>query len=592
MISIEQLQDWRPSPLALPALFNATDLATIEAARTAVHSDKRHVAYCVYENPFARSGGIFAVGTHLPPALRDAGDQVTILSPFHRNLSTTPPYNQLHYLGEVDVPFGGRSVRLEIFEHIDKLENRWILMQAWQIFDADGGPTRTNPYAHAHSSLLLRDSLFACAAVPYVLERLGIRENIIVHAQDWQFAATALTVKQAVLGGHLDSAATVLTSHNPYDYSLPAENLSWLTDRLGPERWPLGGGTVYERMIPITDAPLSTVSKGFAAELTTDPLQTNQMAAHLQQVYAAHSIVGVENPLFGTPQPAFSEQAMREAKVGLTDVILEEKLEKRRTLLEVLSAYEDKRIFGGLTADGGAPLTDLPDQTPIFLMFGRLDAGQKGFDLFARAIEGFAPGEAKFILTPIAGGRDPWLEDLERLATKRRGDVAVFPFRMERGYMEAMAGATYAVMPSLYEPFGAATEAYLAGTPVVARATGGLTGQVNDYQAGPEEATGYLFREKLPLGASWPSIISAGRPEDRQGVPLYAMMAEALFDSLQDAALLWRGDRRAYSRMLGNLFAKAASFSGERAAAGYHALYETATAPRPRAYAGLDTTAT
>lgn len=582
MISLDQLSEWIPSRQALSPLFRPAELAKIDAARRAVSSENRQVAYCVYENPFARSGGIYAVATHLPPALRAAGDQVTLISPFHRNLATTPPYYTLRYLGETSVPFGGRDIRLEIFEHIDKLDNRWILMQAWQIFDADGGPARNNPYAHVHSYLLLRDSLFACAAVPYLLEFLGIRENVVVHAQDWQFAATALTVKQAILGGHLDSAATVLTSHNPYDHPLPAGNLSWITDRLSSDRWPLGEDTVYQRMIPITDAPLSTVSDGFAAELTTDPLQTNQMAAHLQETYAAQSVVGVDNPLFGTPKPAFSSQAMREAKVGLTDTILEEKLEKRRLLLDVLSDYRDERICGALTAQGGAPLTELEEETPIFLMFGRLDPAQKGFDLFARAIEGFRPGEAKFILTPIAGGRDPWLEDLERLAAKRSGDVAVYPFRMEKGYMEAMGGATYAVMPSLYEPFGAATEAYLAGTPVVARATGGLTDQVADYQSGPESATGFLFREKLPLGDSWPSIINTDRPERRQGVPLYAMMAAALFDGLEAASLLWRADRRGYARMLGNLFDRAAGFSGERAAAGYHAVYEAATDSKPR----------
>ncbi len=576
MISADKLSHWRPSGVALSALFSEEELETIEAARTAVDSSQRHVAYCVYENPFARAGGIFAVATHLPPALRAAGDEVTLLSPFHRNLATTPPYNKLHYLGEVDVPFGSRAVRVELFEHFDGLGNRWVLMQSWQIFDAAGGPGRNNPYAHTHPSLLLRDGLFASACVPYVLERLGIRRNIIVHAQDWQFAATALTVKQAVLGGRLESAATVLTSHNPYDYGLSSWDLASITNRLGPQRWPLGDGTVYQRMIPLTDAPLSTVSPGFAAELTADPLQTNHFAAHLQTVYRVHGVVGVDNPLFGAPKPAFSPESTREAKLGLTNGILDEKLAKRKALLEILAGYHDERILGGLDA-GGASLTALPEQTPIFLMFGRLDPGQKGFDLFARAIEGFAPGEAKFILTPIAGERDAWLEDLERLAEKRRGDVAVFPFRMERGYLEAMAGATYAVMPSLYEPFGAATEAYLAGTPVVARATGGLTGQVADYQSGPQQATGFLFREKLPLGASWPSIIQAAGPEERTGIPLYAMMAEALFDRLQDAARLWRADRRAYARLLGNLFDKAAGFSGERAAAGYHALYETAT---------------
>ena len=74
----------------------------------------------------------------------------------------------------------------------------------------------------------------------------------------------------------------------------------------------------------------------------------------------------------------------------------------------------------------------------------------------------------------------------------------IYPFRMEAGYQELMAGATYVVMPSLYEPFGAATEPYLAGTPVVARATGGLTDQVTDIAANPDRATGFLYREQIP----------------------------------------------------------------------------------------------
>ncbi|MBI1355430.1 MAG: glycosyltransferase [Acidobacteria bacterium] len=582
MIELNELGAWQPQQKAFTALFAPAELSVVEDARRSVRADRRHIAYCVYENPFARAGGIFAVASHLPKALRAAGESVTVLSPFHRNLSTTPPYYSLHYLGEVDVPFGGRDVRVELFEHFDRFENRWVLMQAWGFFDADGGPDGSNPYAHVHSWQLLRDSLFACAAVPYVLARLGLRSDLVVHAQDWQMASTALTVKQAALGGHLDSAAVVLTSHNPYDHPLPAPNLSWITNRLGPERWPFGSDTVYQRMVPVTDAPLSTVSPGFAAELTTDPLQANHFAAHLQGVYKAHQVVGIDNPLFGEPTPPFSSDGVRAARVGSTDVILEEKLAKRRQLLQILSEYKDPRILGGLDAGAGAPLTELPEEVPVFLMFGRLDPGQKGFDVFARAIEGFDQGEAKFILTPIAGGGGPYLDDLRLLAEKRKGDVAVFPFRMERGYLEAMAGATYAVMPSLYEPFGAATEAYLAGTPVVARSTGGLMGQVADFASGPADATGFLLREKLPLGASWPGIINAGGPGHRTGIPLYVMIAEALFDRLQEAARLWRADRRAYARLLGNLFDKAASFSGERSAAGYQALYDAACDPSPR----------
>ena len=378
----------------------------------------------------------------------------------------------------------------------------------------------------------------------------------------------------------LDSAAVVLTSHNPYDHPLEDPNLAAITGRLGVHRWPLGHDTCYQRMIPLTDAPLSTVSPGFAAELTTDPLQTEHFAHHLQQPYRAHGVVGIDNPLFGEAKSPFSTAAMDDYEAGSAQAILSEKSVKRRTMLKVLATYEDDRILGGLDGNDGRSLASLPAQVPVFLMFGRMDPGQKGFDLLARAIEGFRPGEAKFVLTPnVVGDVGPWLDDLRHLAEQRAGDVAVYPFRVEKGYVEAMAGASFAVMPSLYEPFGAATEAYLAGTPVVARATGGLTGQVVDYGEDQLNATGILFREKLPLGSSWPAIMHAPNPQARVGIPLYAMMAEALYDALQEAAGLWRNSR-AYAGLLANLYPKAVSFSAGRAAAEYRALYDTASAPR------------
>lgn len=574
------LGNWRPDPAQLDHVFSPEERETIEAARTSIDASKRRIAYCVWENPFARAGGIFAVATHLPPALRAAGDDVVLLSPLHRNLATTPDYLGLNYIGELEFPYSGHPQRLELFEHHDKQGNRWVLMQGWGVFDAPGGPDRKNPYAHGHPWFLLRDALFASQAIPYVLAHLGMLDHVIVHAQDWQMAPAALTVKQAILDGVLDSAAMVLTSHNPYDHPLEDPNLANITDRLGAHRWPLGHDTVYQRMIPLTDAPLSTVSPGFAAELTTDPLQTDHFAAHLQRVFRAQGVVGIDNPLFGEAKHPFSEAAMDDYEAGSAQAILAEKSAKRRQLLKVLATYEDERILGGLDGGNGRSLVALPAQVPVFLMFGRMDPGQKGFDLLARAIEGFRPGEAKFILTPIGGGEGgPWLDDLRKLAEKRAGDVAVYPFRVEKGYMEAMAGASFAVMPSLYEPFGAATEAYLAGTPVVARATGGLTGQVVDYGEDQLNATGILFREKLPLGSSWPAIMQAATPHDRVGIPLYAMMAEALYDALQEAAGLWRNSR-AYAGLLANLYPKAVSFSAGKAAAGYRALYDVAAAPR------------
>src|SRR5690606_11702373 len=166
-------------------------------------------------------GGVFAVASHLPPALRAAGAETVIITPFHRNLDTTPGYDQVAHLGEIQVPFTSGTTKAELCETYDGLGNRWVYVQSWGIFDSRGGPTRKDPYAYYHSQYLIRDALFLSNAIPVALAHIGLTENIIVHAQDWQLAATALSVKEALLTGVLTSAATVLTSHNPYDQSLP-----------------------------------------------------------------------------------------------------------------------------------------------------------------------------------------------------------------------------------------------------------------------------------------------------------------------------------------------------------------------------------
>jgi hypothetical protein len=76
-------------------------------------------------------------------------------------------------------------------------------------------------------------------------------------------------------------------------------------------------------------------------------------------------------------------------------------------------------------------------------------------------------------------------------------------------------------------------------------------------------------------------IASAG-PDGRVTIPLYAQMAEALYDSLRKAAAVYAKRPTSYGRMLANLNAKAETFSGARAAAGYQALYDLAVIDEPR----------
>jgi glycogen synthase len=151
---------------------------------------------------------------------------------------------------------------------------------------------------------------------------------------------------------------------------------------------------------------------------------------------------------------------------------------------------------------------------------------------------------------------------------------------MDEGYLETMAGATFAVMPSLYEPFGAATEPFLAGTPVVARATGGLAEQVLDVDAGSTKATGLLFHEKVPRGTDlaqeWRRIQEAPNPSSRKASILYETLTEALVETLVRAIGIYQTDPARYARMLAGLYDQAKRFSWKRAVQRYEKVYDRA----------------
>jgi glycogen synthase len=253
-------------------------------------------------------------------------------------------------------------------------------------------------------------------------------------------------------------------------------------------------------------------------------------------------------------------------------------------MLALWTDQPPQNALGTLTAGHGRPLRDLPDAVPVFMMFGRMDPCQKGFDVMARAIELLEPGSARFVLTPdVGGGVEAFTEDLRRLVQSRPGEVLCVLGRMERGYLETMAGATYCVLPSLYEPFGGATEPYLKGTPVVARATGGLVQQVVDLRQDRSGATGLLYREHFvgdsdrATGLLWRELLECGDPRERCRNRLYAALVENLARALVRAIEVYQRDPDGYAIMLSNLHRQALRFSWEQAADEYGMVYDLAT---------------
>lgn len=594
------LEKWENDVSGEKSLFSSEEYDTIRKSKAV--RENRETVYLSYENPWGKSGGVAAVADMLPKAMSASGIDVIRISPFHGKLKDAPNLEDEARKGECSVTFGDDEYDTTIYL-FQKDDERWYLFHADGFFEADGGKYGNDPYVYSeetkelrdgNDSRLLRDSLFASAAIPEILRELGFSTNIIVHAQDWEFASCALTVKEAILSGKIERASVVLTLHNPFDHSLSDDDLGKITRLSGIEHWPAIKGeirnTVLTCMIPLLDAPVSTVSRRFAQEFLQEPLQTGHFAGHYQEILGRKRIIGIDNGIFETPKPLTSEyeKAMAKAAVGSYDFILEEKLKTRKRMLEELEKYliEKKDLIHG-TLDGGEgkPLHELDDDIPVFLMIGRLDPGQKGFDVFARFIEKAQGGKGRYIISPLSPFADDedfrkHFDDLVNVSENGNGEVVFIPFRLDfEIFLLLRSGVTWSIWPSLYEPFGGVSEFYIHGTPVIARATGGLAQQVIGYDVDPEEASGILYRENPSdpdMALEVVRIQETIEPQLRMNIGLYVEYVDALSNAMENAVDLYQNNRADYGRILANLPGMHQRLSWRRSVDDYLLWYDTA----------------
>ncbi len=551
----------------------------------------RTIVFVTFETELAPCGGLAAVMKWLPRQLAATESCFTIGPHFRIITRSKPVSSQIIDTGiEFSVQFGPESHQTRILKHVDSGGYTTYLL------DSDGRFTAPrDPYFNPEDPhKLLHDSLFFCAAVPKALVALGEVRDLILHLQDWESAAAAHTIRHEP---RIVSAACMLTLHNPYDKGLNTGEASLVSAQNLP------GETVLTRMIPLVDGGLTTVSRNFAKELTGDPLHTQVFADHLQDLFRKRGVVGIDNGLFGKLVFPFSEEARREAESGNFDPIREEKRKRRIELAETIEAYL-RDMAGDPHTDVWGESLDLADaKLPVFLFLGRDDPRQKGYDVAAEAIRGIPIGKARYIFTPMPGDEGfDGLNFLRTLALERPGEVMVFPFRLAPGpFVSLQRGSSFMAMFSLYEPFGGANEAYLAGMPVVARATGGLVQQivpqsdtaldwygqrlVREYHAQGAEPTGFLFREPAAEDSAtgWQRIVDCryskrepmgDRVEDRRGIPLFDEMVRRACASLQAAIELYSSDQIGYARMIYSGFLMLDNFSWERAVNQYQKLYD------------------
>jgi glycogen synthase len=549
----------------------------------------KKIAFATYETPFAPSGGIAAVMARLPGyVFKASGLQTFVITPFHYKIDKTASQkDQMGRVGRIVVPFNEDQIAVNVL----RLERRgsWCFLEAEdeRFFAGERHPYDVAPRSKGTTSILLRDALFFGRAAVRALPLLGSQDTWTVMAQDWEAATAALALTQET-----DVSAEIfLTIHNSYDSG--ATDADLLSFDLNPLLCP--GDTVLERALTIVQEPVFTVSDQFALDFAEEILQSAVLAPHLKTVLPT-KLLGVNNGVF--TDLSIDADVLAQARSGKFEPLREWKQANRIQALKALddlAATKDRPVWGSLRKFQR-------DQAPWFVLAGRDDPRQKGYDVACPAISDFLAdgGDARFLFFPIPGDEGlPGLGFLKKLSKRFPESVLVLPFIFQEGYFAALQGATYGIMPSLYEPFGMANEFYFKGTVGVGRATGGIIQQIvplraaacfshavqrrcDRYYGTSARPTGILYRERDGITTAvvdWNSINAADynrsgkrpdRVEQRSALPLFQAMVGELRTAIEDAVRVYQEQPEVYFEMLAEGIGYIQrTFSWERAAQAY-----------------------
>jgi len=469
----------------------------------------KHIAFITYETPFAPGGGIAAVMAYLPRAIQSVSQIPTfVITPFHiNNKKTYLLESEMDSVGRVQIEFNSTPIQFEIKIFQDEIS--WVFLKpdemessTYPFFSGRRHPYDVPATDTSGLSILLRDSLIFGKTASLALRELCPTSNWTILLQDWEAATFAIS--DAVSPDHKKNKNTYLTLHNSYDSGLNPEIMA----ASGLENLPHPGSTVLESVLPLVQDPIFTVSDQFALDLTQEPAQAKIMIPHIVDKLGPR-LKGVNNGPFINRQ--IPDDVFQAGIEGDLKPLAAWKKERRKQAMKIIRNFtptEDEPVWGDNRAFGSLEL-------PWFVMAGRDDTRQKGYEVACLAIDNYLEhdGQACFIFLPIPGDEGlRGLEFIHQMAKKYPARVICFPFMFREAYLPIMQGASFGMMPSYYEPFGMANEFFLNGVSCIGRATGGIIQQIVPYQdsnafnkavarkakrwhKSGSRPSGYLFRE-------------------------------------------------------------------------------------------------
>ncbi len=406
--------------------------------------------------PFAKTGGLADVVGALPAALKAFDCEVAVLIPRYRRIELTAAKR---VYDSIPIWLGGAVHETSLYQA--NAGTPFYFLEAPSLYDRDGY------YGDASGDYADNAVRFAVLSRAALAVARRVFRPQILHCHDWQtglvpvYLKTDFAYDPTFLG-----MKTLFTIHNlGYQGLFPPSVLPQIGMSSGlfnPEALEFFGKVNFLKGGLVFSDALSTVSRGYAAEIQTDEYGFGLDGVLRARASDLHGILnGVD---YQNWNPATDPHLAAHYSPG----DLSGKRECKRDLL---------REFAFPEAAMNRPLVGVVSRL----------ATQKGTDLILE----IAPELVKddLYLVVLGAGDAVYETRLREIAAAYPGHIG-----LEVGYDEALAhkieaGVDMFLMPSQYEPSGLNQLYSLRyGTVPVVRATGGLDDTI-------EEGTGFRFQE-------------------------------------------------------------------------------------------------
>jgi starch synthase len=417
-------------------------------------------------SPHAKVGGLADVIGALPGAFKAIGEHPALIVPAYKSIldkvRTTPVVSGL----TVQV-----GTELEHFSALSARDSQGVetyLIDHPHFFARDG---IYGEHGKDFPDNIRRFIFFGRAAATVAADLI---KPDVVHAHDWHAASATIVMRaDPALSRRFAQTLSVFTLHNLAFQGL-GEREDFALLNLEPKYFSMDCLEFFGRLnlmkgaIVLADG-VSTVSPGYAREVTTDP----DLGFGLEGVLRAKgaNFAGILN---GADYNEWDPAKDRDIAATYSPANPGGKRICTRALREALRLADR-------------------DDWPLVGMVTRM-TGQKGVDLIRDALEEVMGLDLQLVM--LASG-DPVLEKFFKKAEKLYPDK----FRVITGFNNPMAhriqaGSNAFLMPSRFEPCGL-TQMYALryGSAPVVRATGGLRDTVSEFDAMAGTGNGFVFED-------------------------------------------------------------------------------------------------